>query len=277
MSWASGAASGLFGRRATDPTQEQPPEPPPWPEFAGGPHVYEGQSVREVVPALSEFSIEIQVDGDAGAPPDGGPPSGLSVFYEFSTEAEEGFGFSGAGKKGNMGFAVELVSRQREEVMPVLETAVHQSHLQVVRGEQSLPRIRGPCTLRVVFDNTHSIFMEKKLSYHVVVATHRNIRGRDSGSVEAGGAWRPMNLQARRLESDWPPREEAADCTGGLTSKSPRPPLQSQPPPAPAPAPAPAAAPAPAPPVGPEGQAEGRRPPWPAHERCMCLAAARCW
>jgi len=188
MSWASGAASGLFGRRATDPTQEQPPEPPPWPEFAGGPHVYEGQSVREVVPALSEFSIEIQVDGDAGAPPDGGPPSGLSVFYEFSTEAEEGFGFSGAGKKGNMGFAVELVSRQREEVMPVLETAVHQSHLQVVRGEQQLPRIRGPCTLRVVFDNTHSIFMEKKLSYHVVVATHRNIRGRGSGSVEAGGA-----------------------------------------------------------------------------------------
>ena len=95
----------------------------------------------------------------------------------------------------------------------VLETAVHQSHLQVVRGEQRLPRIRGPCTLRVVFDNTHSIFMEKKLSYHVVVATHRNIRGRGSGSVEGGAG-------LERGTAPAPPRVTSSALPPGTGSAS---------------------------------------------------------
>ena len=123
----SGSGGWGFGRRVVDPDQARREAeaiaiaPDPWPEFAG-PVVYVGSSECEVVPNLSEFSIEVHLE------PTSEP---LSVFYEFRTEAEEGFGMSGAGVKGNMGFRVDLVNVIREELMVLLEPRVYQSHLQV--------------------------------------------------------------------------------------------------------------------------------------------------
>ena len=175
-SWLSGGSGAWgFGRRVVDPEQARreaeaiASAPPEWPTFAG-PKVFEGSSDLEVVPNLSEFSIEIHLQPSAEP---------LSVFYEFSTQAEEGFGMTGAGVKGNMAFRIDLISVARGELMELLETRVYQSHLQVVRGEKKLPRLKSPCKLQLVFDNTHSMMKEKKLAYKVVVIHHSHIAGRD--------------------------------------------------------------------------------------------------
>jgi hypothetical protein len=81
--------------------------------------------------------------------------------------------------KGNMAFRIDLISVARGELMELLETRVYQSHLQVVRGEKKLPRLKSPCKLQLVFDNTHSMMKEKKLAYKVVVIHHSHIAGRD--------------------------------------------------------------------------------------------------
>jgi hypothetical protein len=184
-SWLSSGSGGWgFGRRVVDPEQARreaeaiATAPPEWPTFTG-PKVFEGSSDLEVVPSLSEFSIEIHLQ------PTQEP---LSVFYEFSTQAEEGFGLTGAGVKGNMAFRIDLVNVAREELMELLGTRVYQSHLQVVRGENKLPRLKSPCKLQLVFDNTHSMMKEKKLAYKVVVIHHSHIAGRDFEPYSPGGS-----------------------------------------------------------------------------------------
>ena len=63
----SGSGGWGFGRRVVDPEQALREAeaiaiaPDPWPEFSG-PVVYEGSSEREVVPNLSEFSIEVHLE-----------------------------------------------------------------------------------------------------------------------------------------------------------------------------------------------------------------------
>lgn len=175
-SWMSSSSGAWgFGRRVVDPEQARreaetiATAPPEWPTFTG-PKVFESSSDMEVVPNLSEFSVEIQLQ------PTDEP---LSVFYEFQTQAEEGFGLTGAGVKGNMAFRIDLVNATRGELMELLETRLYQSHLQVVRGERKLPRLKSPCKLQLVFDNTHSMMKDKKLAYKVVVVHHRYIDGRD--------------------------------------------------------------------------------------------------
>jgi hypothetical protein len=70
-SWlGSGSGGWGFGRRVVDPEQARREAeaiaiaPPEWPEFTG-PKVYEGSSEREVVPNLSEFSIEVHLEATA--------------------------------------------------------------------------------------------------------------------------------------------------------------------------------------------------------------------
>lgn len=184
-SWLSSGSGGWgFGRRVVDPEQARreaeaiATAPPEWPTFTG-PKVFESVCDLEVVPSLSEFSIEIHLQ------PTQEP---LSVFYEFRTQAEEGFGLTGAGVKGNMAFRIDLVNMARGELMEVLRTRVYQSHLQVVRGEKKLPRLKSPCKLQLVFDNTHSMMKEKKLAYKVVVIHHSHIAGRDFEPYSPGGS-----------------------------------------------------------------------------------------
>ena len=66
-SWLSSGSGGWgFGRRVVDPEHARheaeaiATAPPLWPTFTG-PKVFEGSSDLEVVPNLSEFSIEIQL------------------------------------------------------------------------------------------------------------------------------------------------------------------------------------------------------------------------
>ena len=184
-SWLSSGSGGWgFGRRVVDPEQARreaeaiATAPPEWPEFTG-PKVFENCSDLEVVPSLSEFSVEIHLE------PTQEP---LSVFYEFRTQAEEGFGLTGAGVKGNIAFRIDLINVARGELMELLGTRVYQSHLQVVRGERKLPRLKSPCKLQLVFDNTHSMMKEKKLAYKVVVIHQSHIEGRDFEPYSPGGS-----------------------------------------------------------------------------------------
>ena len=92
-----------------------------------------------------------------------------------------------------MGFRVDLVNVIREELMVLLgaisrtfrslfvrcllglcsdvasfcgtEPRVYQSHLQVVRGECKLPKLKGPCRLQLIFDNTHSMVTISTANY----------------------------------------------------------------------------------------------------------------
>lgn len=187
MSWFSSSAP------------EPEPEYAPWPEFTAKP-MFEGDGKDELVPNLTEFSVEVPLEADVTESLDkltaASFVSTTSVFYEFSTVGEQGYGFSGSGLKGNMGFRLELVNSQRpDDPMVLLETKVYRSHLQTVRGEAKLPRLRNPCKLVLIFDNTHSLIKDKTLAYKFAVVLNEHIKGRGDAKDE-GPKFTEYNAEA---------------------------------------------------------------------------------
>ena len=67
-----------------------------------------------------------------------------------------------------------FVLRNTDFVLNLLNFLV----LKVVRGECKLPKLKGPCRLQLIFDNTHSMMKEKRLSYKVAVIHHRHVADR---------------------------------------------------------------------------------------------------
>jgi hypothetical protein len=98
----------------------------------------------------------------------------MTIFYEFSTVATDGFGFTGAGAKGNIGFGVNCIS-QSETLHMLIPNKVYASHVQKIRGWRRLPSMQSTSRLQCVFDNTHSLMRGKVLNYHLVVALNENI------------------------------------------------------------------------------------------------------
>jgi hypothetical protein len=164
MEWAAGLVSSAMGR----PEPAKPAPPVAWPKFVGTDfECYEGE--KEQVPAMSEFTIEINLKNQS----QDDVPS--SLFYSFATTPQQGFGFTGAGLKGNITFRVDFSRGWGGAAEQILPQAVYQSHLQAVRGELQLPSLRGDCNLSVTWDNTQSLMASKELSYKLFLVREDNI------------------------------------------------------------------------------------------------------
>jgi hypothetical protein len=118
-----------MGKRVTDPALRSlsAEAPPPWPEYDEAGLVYSGAAEKEAVPNLTEFTLEIALTNSKSE----NVP--MTLLYEFQTTPSEGWGFSGVGLKGNIGFRCDFVrgwGGAPEEVLPL---QIHNSHLQVRR------------------------------------------------------------------------------------------------------------------------------------------------
>ena len=202
MEWAAGLVSSAMGRpQPADPTPSAP-----WPKFTGTDfECYEGE--KEEVPAMSEFTVEISLKNLAQSD----MPS--SLFYSFATTPQEGFGFTGAGPKGNIGFRVEFSRGWAGQLEVILAQATYQSHLEAVRGELQLPSLRGDCKLHVIWDNTNSLLASKELSYKLLVVQETHI-------VRPGAAPRKQIRIANPEPEPEPDFEDPFESAAGRTRET---------------------------------------------------------